>query len=39
VGGLGGLLPPGFTLEEHEVILYGRCAECTVNSAERFFGR
>jgi len=30
VGGLGGLVPPGFTLEEHEVILYGRCAECTV---------
>lgn len=29
VGGLGGLLPLGFTLEEHEVILYGRCAECT----------
>ena len=29
VGGLGGLVPPGFTLEEHEVILYGRCAECT----------
>ena len=39
VGGLGGLVPPGFTLEEHEVILYGRCAECTGNSAERFCGR
>jgi Fur family ferric uptake transcriptional regulator len=30
VGGLGGLVPPGFTLEEHEVILYGRCASCAV---------
>lgn len=29
VGDLGGLCPPGFTLEEHEVILYGRCAACT----------
>ena len=30
MGGLGGLVPPGFTLEEHEVILYGRCASCAV---------
>jgi Fur family ferric uptake transcriptional regulator len=35
VGGLGGLVPPGFTLEEHEVILYGRCTECTDAPAER----
>ena len=26
--GLRGLTPPGFSLEEHEVVLYGRCAEC-----------
>ena len=38
VGGLGGLVPPGFTLEEHEVILYGRCAECTVNAAKSLCG-
>jgi Fe2+ or Zn2+ uptake regulation protein len=31
-------VPPGFTLEEHEVILYGRCAKCTVNSAENVCG-
>jgi Fe2+ or Zn2+ uptake regulation protein len=36
---LGGLVPPGFTLEEHEVILYGRCAECTIDSAESVGGR
>ena len=39
VGGLGRLVPPGFTLEEHEVILYGRCAECTVNYPESVCGR
>jgi Fe2+ or Zn2+ uptake regulation protein len=22
------MLPPGFTLETHEVTLYGRCASC-----------
>lgn len=26
--GLRGLTPPGFSLESHEVVLYGRCAEC-----------
>lgn len=26
--GLRGLTPPGFSLEAHEVVLYGRCAEC-----------
>jgi len=25
---LGALLPPGFLMVEHELILYGRCAEC-----------
>jgi Fur family ferric uptake transcriptional regulator len=28
--GLRHLTPPGFSLEEHEVVLYGRCAECAV---------
>lgn len=26
--GIRGLLPGGFRLEEHEIILYGRCAGC-----------
>lgn len=26
--GLRALTPPGFSLEAHEVVLYGRCAEC-----------
>lgn len=26
--GLRKLTPPGFSLEEHEVVLYGRCPEC-----------
>ncbi|MFP5286756.1 MAG: Fur family transcriptional regulator [Thermoanaerobaculia bacterium] len=26
--GLRALTPPGFSLESHEVVLYGRCAEC-----------
>ncbi len=28
VGTLAAILPPGFTLEDHEVVLYGRCPEC-----------
>lgn len=35
VDGLVGLVPPGFTLEEHEVILYGRCASCVAPGAKR----
>ena len=27
-GDLRHLLPPGFVLDEHEVVLYGRCAAC-----------
>jgi Fur family ferric uptake transcriptional regulator len=27
-GGLKGLVPEGFTLESHEVLLYGRCSKC-----------
>ena len=26
--GLRKLTPPGFSLEEHEVVLYGKCPEC-----------
>jgi Fur family transcriptional regulator, ferric uptake regulator len=26
--GLRGLIPTGFSLESHEVVLYGRCAAC-----------
>lgn len=26
---LAALVPPGFTLEHHDVVLYGRCDECT----------
>lgn len=22
--------PPGFTLEAHEIVLYGRCADCSI---------
>ena len=29
VGDLHGMVPPGFTLEAHEVTLFGRCASCT----------
>lgn len=25
---IGSLVPRGFTLEDHEVVLYGRCAAC-----------
>ena len=28
-GNLRKLTPPGFTLERHELTLYGRCADCT----------
>ena len=26
---LGGLVPPGFEMDDHEIYIYGRCAECT----------
>lgn len=32
---LGRLVPVGFTLEEHVVILYGRCASCAVSGEAR----
>jgi Fur family transcriptional regulator, ferric uptake regulator len=27
-GDLGGLAPKGFTVEDHDLTLYGRCGEC-----------
>ncbi len=27
-GDLAGLAPPGFTVDRHEITLYGRCSEC-----------
>ena len=29
------LVPPGFTLQGHEITLYGRCAECGAGGARR----
>jgi len=26
--GFGSLVPPGFELESHEIVLYGRCEAC-----------
>lgn len=28
VRGLEAILPPGFTLTDHEVLLFGQCADC-----------
>lgn len=33
-GQLSDLLPAGFELEEHEIILYGRCPECARGAGE-----
>ena len=30
-GGIKPLTPEGFTLEDHEIMLYGRCADCAHN--------
>jgi Fur family ferric uptake transcriptional regulator len=27
-GGLSNLLPPGFTMRDHEIVLFGRCDAC-----------
>ncbi|MEO1270036.1 MAG: transcriptional repressor [Myxococcota bacterium] len=27
-GGLDALVPPGFTVEEHAIVLYGQCRDC-----------
>ena len=29
LGSLTALVPPGFSLENHELVLYGLCADCT----------
>lgn len=29
-GNFATLAPPGFQLESHEIVLYGRCAQCAV---------
>ncbi len=31
VGTLGDLTPPGFHIDDHEIVLYGLCAECAVD--------
>ena len=36
-GGLGKLLPPGFTLESHDITLYGECDRCS-DGPERLRG-
>ncbi|MBX7257827.1 MAG: transcriptional repressor [Candidatus Hydrogenedentes bacterium] len=30
---LGGLVPAGFQMEDHEIFLYGRCADCLETKA------
>jgi Fur family transcriptional regulator, ferric uptake regulator len=32
-GDLGRLAPPGFTVEDHDLTLYGRCKDCPVPAA------
>lgn len=34
-GSLGHLLPPGFTMDGHEIYLYGHCQECLAPAAKR----
>jgi Fur family ferric uptake transcriptional regulator len=34
-GNLASLAPPGFTVEDHELTLYGHCADCGQASAGR----
>jgi Fur family ferric uptake transcriptional regulator len=31
-GDLGRLAPPGFTVEDHDLTLYGRCRECSASA-------
>jgi Fur family transcriptional regulator, ferric uptake regulator len=33
-GDLASLVPPGFRLDSHEVVLYGRCSTCDAPSAK-----
>jgi Fur family ferric uptake transcriptional regulator len=34
-GDLAGLAPPGFTVERHEITLYGQCSDCRPPKAAR----
>jgi Fur family transcriptional regulator, ferric uptake regulator len=34
-GNLAALAPPGFTVEDHDLTLYGRCSDCGVPRAAR----
>jgi Fur family ferric uptake transcriptional regulator len=34
-GNLAALAPPGFTVEEHDLTLYGRCSDCVVPARRR----
>lgn len=34
VRGLASLVPKGFRVRDHEIVLYGHCAECLADSAE-----
>lgn len=27
-GGMKSLTPPGFTMEDHEIVLFGKCSDC-----------
>jgi Fur family ferric uptake transcriptional regulator len=40
-GDLAALAPPGFSVDHHEITLYGRCAECrrATRAAPRPAGR
>jgi Fur family transcriptional regulator, ferric uptake regulator len=38
-GNLASLAPPGFTVEDHDLTLYGRCRECGPARASRSPGR
>ena len=32
-GDMNSLTPPGFTLEDHEIVLYGKCATCVASAS------
>lgn len=34
-GNLAALAPPGFSVEDHDLTLYGRCSECSGRRAQR----
>lgn len=38
-GDLASLAPPGFTVEDHDLTLYGRCSDCAPPRAARPTGR